>query len=383
MVRISDIFKKITEKTKSTEASKSEPESLEKKDKISLPEEKTETILDSKKIEVTPPTLSKEKTMDTSEATSEVMISKIVKEEVKKVAFQESEKIYDDLYTFKKNILTQKEPLNIEKLSSIIERAIGQLILDNQDLLFIAFNKDTDDENYLFTHAVNICLLSIQMGLGLGYSRKQLLELAIAGFLHDIGMASYLKIVNHPRKLTSQEYEQIKQHTLLGKDILKDLGNDAKVYLRVAEEHHERLDGSGYPYGRQSEDLHAYSKIIILLDVYEAMTHSRPQRKYYSPSEAIKELIENKNKFDPNLIKVLLERIGMYPVGSLVKLSTKEIAQVIKINPISCMRPVVRIIYDAQGQSLREEKILDLMREPTIYILEGLGKDVYGLSLRG
>jgi HD-GYP domain-containing protein (c-di-GMP phosphodiesterase class II) len=136
----------------------------------------------------------------------------------------------------------------------------------------------------------------------------------------------------------------------------------------VARQHHERMDGSGYPDGLKGEQIHEYSRIVSILNIYEAMMHRRTYRTEFQARETIQEILKNKNAYDPKLIKVLINKIGIFPIGSLIELNTKELARVVALNTNNILRPVVKIITNASGEECTEEKRVNLAAEPAIWI---------------
>jgi len=241
---------------------------------------------------------------------------------------------------------------------------------DDQELLKSALADYPQQEEYLYYHMVNVCIISLYIGQGLAYDRPRLIQLGTAAFYHDIGISKYLDIINQPRELSPQEYSQIKQHPLIGPQLLDKISESLDVGIfEVMRQEHERINGSGYPKGLKDEEIIESAQIVGLSDVYEAMCHPRPYRDKHTPMEVIKAILSNKYSFAPRLVKVLIERIGIFPVGTFVQLSTKETAQVIKRNLNQTLRPVVNIILDTTGNRLKQPRQLDLANNPTIYIL--------------
>jgi HD-GYP domain-containing protein (c-di-GMP phosphodiesterase class II) len=196
-------------------------------------------------------------------------------------------------------------------------------------------------------------------------------------------MTKYLDLACEQRKFTPEEYNTIKNHSIEGSQILEKIIELNKEIIQTARQEHERIDGSGYPGGLKEKDISECAKIIGIADVYEAMVHPRPYRKAYLPLDAIKEILKNKSAFEAKIVKILIERIGFFPVGSFVELNTKEIAQVIKVNHQYPMRPVVKVIYDGEGNKLEEEKIFDLAARCNIFTTKcvSVKKDVDGKEI--
>jgi len=186
------------------------------------------------------------------------------------------------------------------------------------------------------------------------------------------------KMANQSRKLTISEKQKIQQHPLIASEILKSIQSslDPSI-LEIIEQEHERINGSGYPRRLKGEEISEYAQIIGLVDVYEALTHQRPYRGGgFSPSAAMKVIVENKHIFNPKIIKkiikVFLEKIGMYPKGTFVELNTKEAAQVIKQNPKMPYCPVVRVVYDQDGKKIEKSREIDLSKGAKVYIVKSL-----------
>ena len=213
----------------------------------------------------------------------------------------------------------------------------------------------------------------------MGYEKDKLVELGTAALLHDVGMFRYLYLVNQPRKLTEKELNELKRHPREGSQDLEKVKNIIRQVIYATEQHHERIDGSGYPRKITGEFIHEYAKILGIVDVYEAMMHRRIYREQYSPLKTIQQIIACKKGFDYKITKILIEDIGIFPIGSYVELNTKEIGQVVRLNSKIPLRPVVDIITDSKGNRLRQKKRLDLKDESTICIRRELGKQEFKL----
>lgn len=285
---------------------------------------------------------------------------------------EESLKLYEETISLVKDIYNRiqagKEFIERDKdIIDYLNRYADQQYLNNDNILNLVNIQAKDD--YMYNHVVNVCIISIDIGIGMGYDRPQLFELGKAAILHDIGMIKLYDVYNKPRRLSPEEYKEIKTHPLLGAEILEKLKIIAEKTVTATTQEHERIDGSGYPHGLKKEAIDEYAKIIGLADVYEAMTHVRPYRDKFHPYEALKEIIDAKDTFEKKIIKVLIERICCpYPLGSYVKLSTGEKGEVIKRNLRNSFRPIVEINYDSKGKRLRKPRIVDLIKYPSIYI---------------
>jgi HD-GYP domain-containing protein (c-di-GMP phosphodiesterase class II) len=140
----------------------------------------------------------------------------------------------------------------------------------------------------------------------------------------------------------------------------------------VASDHHERVDGSGYPEGKKGDQINEYARLIAVVDSYEALTHARAYGSKLSPYQAIKIILEDKEKYDERFIKLLIEQISLYPIGSWVRLSTNEIGRVIHIDKASPLKPTVKIFFDPEGTKLPEAKAIDIAKHPSAYIKKAM-----------
>jgi len=218
-------------------------------------------------------------------------------------------------------------------------------------------------DEYTFAHSVNVCVLSVSLGVRLGLSKRELSELGFAALFHDVGKVRLpLNILNKPGELNEQEWEEVRKHpvfgvkTLLSKRSLDRFSTRAMV---VSFEHHLNLDLSGYPQLSFKKDLNLFSRIVTIADVYDSMTSGRVYAKTpLTPDEALRRMLGKEGKaFDPVLLKVFINMLGIYPVGSVVILDSGEVGVVMKANPAELSRPEVAIIADKSGKKDKMETV--------------------------
>jgi HD-GYP domain-containing protein (c-di-GMP phosphodiesterase class II) len=187
-------------------------------------------------------------------------------------------------------------------------------------------------------------------------------------------MTKVMDIAQQPRRLNEHEFEEIKKHPIYGSDMLSMVENIQEGVICVAKQEHERTNGTGYPEGLKDDQIHEYAKIVAIIDVYEALVHPRSYRDAISPHEAIKELLNMNTAmlFKTRILKVLINRIGLYPVGCWVELNTGEIGKVISSNEDSPLRPKVNIIFSREKEKLPQIELLDLSRHTNVYIKRGI-----------
>jgi HD-GYP domain-containing protein (c-di-GMP phosphodiesterase class II) len=263
----------------------------------------------------------------------------------------------------------RNEVIECGPINLCVAQVVEQLILKNKFLMALVCGTA---EDYLSSHAVNVSILSINIGMGLQLEKDKLRDLGISAFLHDIGMISYMELASQPRKLTDQEYEEIRKHPLMSSVILRRAVDVPEAALEVALQQHERVDGSGYPKGEVGESISLFTKIINIADIYEALTHSRFYRNEYDPFEAMKKILASKASFEYSAMKALVNSLGIFPVGTHVRLSNGEVGQVAEVNQGYPTRPIVHVKYNKDHERLEEIKVLNLLKHPVTYVKECL-----------
>jgi putative nucleotidyltransferase with HDIG domain len=230
---------------------------------------------------------------------------------------------------------------------------LAQAVLQNRSAL-MALTALKEYDNYTFTHMVNVSILTMAQARGLGIDGPLLREFGLAALMHDIGkVKTPSEILNKPDKLTTEEFDIMKRHTVDGAEILRSSGDLPTLAPVVAFEHHLRLDGTGYPDGVRRPALNLATMLCGIADVYDAM---RSQRKYQqvSPSERILIVLQRNNgsQFDQHLVRRFVQLVGIYPVGNLVKLNTDEVAVVLRAHAPDPFRPKVRVLFGRSGSRL-------------------------------
>jgi HD-GYP domain-containing protein (c-di-GMP phosphodiesterase class II) len=260
--------------------------------------------------------------------------------------------------------LTKKvadKKINIVNINQTITNIVDQL-LENKDIVYnLADIRSVD--NYLFSHSVNVCILSVMTGIALQYNRNQLEDLAKGALLHDVGKAMVpYEVLNKPGKLTPEEFDEIKKHPGYSLEILRKNPGVSSVSRIIAYQHHEKCNGEGYPAGLTGKDIMDASQIVGMADMYDAITSDRCYRGAMPPNEAY-ELISASGdyyfKFD--IVKTFLDQIAAYPVGSFVELSTGEIAVVIENKKGYSLKPKLRIIISPDRRIIKPFREIDLI----------------------
>lgn len=285
----------------------------------------------------------------------------------------ELETLYERLLACVKNLFEQaRQGLSLELSEAVA--LIAQLSEGRQGAseTILSLVERHTQENYLYSHSVNVALLANHVGSCLGYSGPAVRELALAGLLLDIGMAGKAEeVATAPRKLAVEEWHIVSKHPTNSRELLRTAQGLSQEALKAIGDHHERLNGTGYPQGLHETAISEYAKILAVCDVYDALTHPRSYRKPFSPAQAIKMLIDGiEDQFDRRIVKTLVDELSIYPKGSLIKLSTDEIGTVELVHPEAPLRPVVLIRRNASGQELSPPRRVDLLEQPFLYIKE-------------
>lgn len=214
-------------------------------------------------------------------------------------------------------------------------------------------------DHYLYTHSVNVAIYSCQLAIANGMPIKNIEEIGLGALLHDLGkMYIPLEVINKPAKLTKEEYDQVKAHCELGFDILRKVHEIPIPVSHCALQHHERIDGRGYPRGLKGDEIHKYAKIMSVADVFDALTSHRVYRPAMLPHRALEILYAGcGTQFDTYQVKLFKDAVAIYPQGLTVTLNDGRTGIVCNYDFKSAGRPVVRIIRDEEQQKVTPYEI--------------------------
>ena len=290
---------------------------------------------------------------------------------------ERSRAVYSKGIQLTKEILNnarEEKPIDLAKIKDLVAEIVDSLVSSDRELSNLFY--EHSQENYLYNHMVNVLIMSVEVGLGLGYNKSKLHELGLAAFLHDIGMVKVENLALEPRALTDEEHNQIKEHPVYGAEILSKINGIPEAVICAAGEEHERMNGKGYPRMISDGEISEYGRIIGAVDVYEALTHERAHRKKYLPNEAVKEIITAESSlFDPAVLRVLISQVGIYPIGSWLELNSNEICKVINTNDELPLRPVVSIIFDGAGNRLEDPRVVNLAAQSNFFVKRPLADE--------
>lgn len=276
-----------------------------------------------------------------------------------KVFQAEYTKKVDSLKNSMNSIIEDNADINVDNLLSQTTDLLSKSRTSLHVFDILASLIDSGD--IIFTHSINVSLLAAVLGKWLGYSQEDIQLLSLAGLLHDIGKQMVpQEILTKQGKLTNEEFELLKSHAAKGYDILSQKNLDSRI-CDAALTHHERCDGSGYPYGLKGDEIQPFAKIIAIADVYDAMTANRSYREPICPFEVIRRFEEDGyQKYDPHMIMVFLENVVSTYVGNNVILSNGQTGEVIMINKLDLSRPIVKT-QDNQFIDLSQRRNLKIV----------------------
>ena len=261
--------------------------------------------------------------------------------------------------------INQQKALNIRKAKRLMQNAVNAMMQDDSTLLGLANIKNYDE--YTFNHSVNVAIYAIALGQRIGIPKKHLSHLGMAGLFHDIGKTKIPKeILNKTGKLSPEEWLTMRSHPIVGTEIImrmKEWGDLSTRMIDGAFEHHLRYDLTGYPKLTRKRRITLFGRIITIADFYDALVRPRVYNRFPYVSEKILGImLERSGKdFDPAIVKVFINMIGIYPLGTLVLLNTNEMGIVTQIQEETELieRPKVCLLYYSDGE-YRKGKVVDL-----------------------
>ncbi len=299
-------------------------------------------------------------------------------EEGEAAAQKDLGEMYDDLVAL------------VEDIFEKVRNGVGydkKIIFESVDTLIEKIKKDRNkaievsmgesEGVYIYTLAVSVTFLAIVTGITLGYGDHRLVNLGVGALLHDIGMVRVPNYITEKKgSLTPDEYNRIKTHPLYGYRIItKELELTSEI-ATIALQHHETFDGSGYPRKTKGSDIAEYARIVSICDVFVAMTKERSYRESHLSYNAMKNILSESNrKYDPYIVKIFLSNMAIYPVGSIVQLNNNVIGRVISANPELPLRPKVSVLVDELGEKIKDERVVDLQGDTSIFIKKPLSRD--------
>lgn len=267
-----------------------------------------------------------------------------------------------------KNISNLNSKRDARNSLRVVENLI-EYIIESGDINLSLQDIKTHD-NYTYVHCIDTGIMATFLGLSLKFKDDELKELGKGAILHDIGKTKISeKIINKKSPLNEEEFLEMKNHPIYGKQILEKNMNISEIVLRSVAEHHERIDGGGYPYGLKGNQISRYGKAVCICDVYDAISSDRSYRKKFSPNDAYELILAgNGTMFDEKMVEGFKDTFSVYPLGSCVKLSNDIEGYVIRQNPGFPDRPILRVLYDSETKAPIPFYEIDLLKHLDIVV---------------
>ena len=252
--------------------------------------------------------------------------------------------------------------IEIESSRAVVEKIASSVMRNSNAMQSMRRMQHHDD--YTFLHSVNVCAMLTTFVQAVGIGVPAIHDIALGGLLHDIGkMRVNLALLNKPAKLSDEEFLHMKSHVVLGSDLLRQMSGIPKIAFEPLELHHERFDGSGYPHKLKGMEISQIGRMTAIVDVYDAITSDRCYHRPMSPADGIRKLFEwSKFHFDPELVQLFVKSVGIYPVGTLVRLESGRLGIVIEQRETNLLTPLVRVIFDGKRNYYITPEDVDLSK---------------------
>jgi len=256
-----------------------------------------------------------------------------------------------------------------------IAPAILQSVAGGRGLLRKAMGTYAEGEGFVLPHSVNVAILAVELGGELGLGEQSLLDSCLAGFVHDLGSVRLPQgLLTKSESLTPSEWDEMRARPTYTYETMRSLGDQYERVAEISYQVYERLDGSGYPRGLQGDEILPEARILGTVDFFESFAHPRPYKTTLSGTvnHGIQMLMQMADKFGAPTLKALVGSIGLFPIGSYVRLSSGEIGRVVDVKKENPMRPVVEVLLNNERRTPVTPRTLDLLTIPQIYVSRAL-----------
>ena len=250
--------------------------------------------------------------------------------------------------------------LDIDSVKLVVSELVESIIKNPDTMIWLSHLKDKDE--YTAIHCVNVCILSLTFGRTIDLTVVELNHLGLGALLFDIGKSKIPdEILKKPNALTENEFLLMKAHAFLGFATLEASNKVSKESLEIVLNHHERLNGKGYPNGRRGDEISKLTRIVSIVDIFDAMTSDRCYHDAFQPQHALNEIYNlAPEELDQELVEGFIKCIGIYPVGSIVELNTGHTAVVVKLNQTNRLKPIVGLALNRKKEPYEVIKMLNL-----------------------
>lgn len=298
---------------------------------------------------------------------------------------ENADKVYSEATELVSNLLNDVKlgkAIDVTPVEGLADE-INNSVLNNPNAL-LCLSQIREKDKYLLEHSVNVGILMGIFSRHLGYKPNEVHQLVTGALLHDIGKVRVPnEILHKPGKLTEEEWEEMRRHVNYGVDVLKKSKGISKIALSICAQHHERLDGGGYPLGLANEKISAYGRLASIVDIYDAVTAKRVYHDGMPPADAMRLLLKlSLDQLDSKLVYQFIRCMSVYPVGSLVELTNGRLGVVREVNQEDSTRPRVKIIFNARHNHHESPKEIDLSKaDPDLKIVSAVSPDIYGIHI--
>lgn len=278
---------------------------------------------------------------------------------------EKATQIYNQAKSIQKRLLknvSQGLPVSVGPIKKVSDNFVSSLQRNPNALMCMTHLRDKDD--YLLEHSLNVGILLASFGRFLNLEESLVSELALAGMLHDIGKVNIPdKILMKPGKLTDPEMVIMKGHVNEGVKALHEVENVSDIVMKVVSQHHERLDGKGYPNGLPDEKISRFGRMVSIVDAYDAMTADRCYKRGMPANHALKILLKNAGThFDKVLVSQFVKTVGIHPVGSLVKTESNKLGLVMAVHEEKPLSPRIKLFFSLKQNAFIPPKEIDFAK---------------------
>jgi HD-GYP domain-containing protein (c-di-GMP phosphodiesterase class II) len=247
-----------------------------------------------------------------------------------------------------------------ERVKRVVNSMVDSILRNQEALVSLTRMKSLDE--YTFVHSLDVCILSLSLARHLNLSREEMMEVGIGALLHDVGkMRLPTQVLKKPDTLSENEWVEVRKHPVYSLEIMEASQGIPDSSKQLALQHHERFNGSGYPFGLKGDTISTYGQIVGMVDFYDAITTDRPYQKAIQPHEAIRQIYEKgQGEFDRLMVERFIQCIGIYPFGTLVVMDTEEMGIVCGVKPDALLRPKVLVIFRNSRTPYPEPFVADL-----------------------
>jgi len=279
------------------------------------------------------------------------------------------------------NDLTIGAKLDVSLLNQVSNEIVDSVLRNSNAMAILSRLKDKDGYNW--RHMINCTILMSVFAKYLGIKNEQIQQLALGAMLHDVGHTKLPQgLINKTEKLNEFEFKALKKHVVQSLGLVKGEAGISNLIMDMILNHHERIDGSGYPRGLSGTKISKAARMMAIVDVYDAMTSERPHQNGEEPIHALRYLLANKHQFDPQLVQKFIKCLGVHPVGTIVRLTNDRLALVLEGNKQSPMKPKVKVFYNTKHKHHITGKDLDLHAlEDEIKVVASVRPSDYELNL--